>query len=88
VAKKGRGGAHRGGGIDGGTQPRFHGGEVPSAGRLRTRSRWGKEGAVRGDFGGGGRRATEEKKGARQRLTSFEGGTVGRGFGGRGAGGQ
>jgi hypothetical protein len=27
----GQDGAHRGGGVGGGTQPQFHGGEVPSA---------------------------------------------------------
>jgi hypothetical protein len=30
VAEKGWGGTHRGGGVGGGTQPQFHGGEVPS----------------------------------------------------------
>jgi hypothetical protein len=30
AAEKGRGGAHRGGRVDGGNWPRFHGGEVPS----------------------------------------------------------
>jgi hypothetical protein len=43
AAEKGKGGAHWGGGVGGGTQPRFHGGVVPSA----TGSGQGVEGARR-----------------------------------------
>jgi hypothetical protein len=47
VAEKGWGGTHRGGGVGGGTQPQFHGGEVPSA----AGSGQGVEGARQGLHG-------------------------------------
>jgi hypothetical protein len=47
VAEKGWGGTHRGGGVGGGTQPQFHGGEVP----LAAGSGQGVEGARQGLHG-------------------------------------
>jgi hypothetical protein len=72
VAKDGRGGAHQGGGVGGGTRPRFHGGEVPST----ASSGQGVKGVRRALCGA----IWAEEEGARGRKKW--GAAVGWGFGG------